>query len=532
MLGKNNFILNYGGEMKMEEIKISDIRRNPYQPRMEFDEEKLSELADSIRSHGVIQPIILRKSIKGYDIVAARDGEEALTVAMKERPDLIISDVMMPKISGFDMLDIIRSTEETKDVKVIMMTALSQAEDKARADKLGADRYLVKSQVTLEDVAKVAREVLNGTGGTNTANQSQSAQTVATVEPPATPIPAPVASPQQQNAPTTSLATPVTASPPATDPAMAAVSPTTPLSDDAQALSQSSDKEQAEVSAQIDSFIDSSRPAPAAETIEQPATTDAPPESDQTASEVHKQSEENQNSLETQTRRTGKKVIQPLNDPTSSKGPDLHKLLEKEQEKSQMAAIAQDIAAKNSEHSFEKTEYAEKTGEANDESVAEETLRKAAERREVAPASSAIVEQTAPTKEDTSQHAPEVAISEDGNLHLASSPEVETTDSQESSSAMNYEEAPAPVAQPVEAAAATDESELAKVAAQLQEAAEQPEPLTPPQQPQPNIPHTNGTSIDGVSTPGVAAPATSTQMPEPQSVSQQSQPESPDDIAL
>ena len=103
-----------------------------------------------------------RLQAEGYEIVAARDGEEALTVAMKERPDLIISDVMMPKISGFDMLDIIRSTEETKDTKVIMMTALSQAEDKERANKLGADRYLVKSQVTLEDVAKVAREVLSG----------------------------------------------------------------------------------------------------------------------------------------------------------------------------------------------------------------------------------------------------------------------------------------------------------------------------------------------------------------------------------
>lgn len=99
---------------------------------------------------------------EGYEIVSAKDGEEALAMAVKEKPELIISDVMMPKISGFDMLDILRSTPETKNTKVIMMTALSQAEDKARADKLGADRYLVKSQVTLEDVAKVAREVLDG----------------------------------------------------------------------------------------------------------------------------------------------------------------------------------------------------------------------------------------------------------------------------------------------------------------------------------------------------------------------------------
>lgn len=99
---------------------------------------------------------------EGYEIVSAKDGEEALALAVKEKPDLIITDIMMPKISGFDMLDILRTTPETKNTKVIMMTALSQAEDKARADKLGADRYLVKSQVTLEDVAKTAREVLGG----------------------------------------------------------------------------------------------------------------------------------------------------------------------------------------------------------------------------------------------------------------------------------------------------------------------------------------------------------------------------------
>ncbi len=102
---------------------------------------------------------------EGYEIVSAQDGEEALALAVKEKPDLIVADIMMPKISGFDMLDILRSTPETKDTKIIMMTALSQAEDKERASKLGADRYLVKSQVTLEDVARVAREVLAGGSG-------------------------------------------------------------------------------------------------------------------------------------------------------------------------------------------------------------------------------------------------------------------------------------------------------------------------------------------------------------------------------
>lgn len=106
-----------------------------------------------------------RLQAEGHEIVAAKDGEEALALAVKEKPELIISDVMMPRISGFDMLDILRNAPETKNTKVIMMTALSQAEDKARADKLGADRYLVKSQVTLEDVAKVVRDVLEGNDG-------------------------------------------------------------------------------------------------------------------------------------------------------------------------------------------------------------------------------------------------------------------------------------------------------------------------------------------------------------------------------
>ena len=130
---------------------------------------------------------------EGYEIVSAKDGEEALALAVKEKPDLIISDVMMPKISGFDMLDILRTTPETKNTRVIMMTALSQAEDKARADKLGADRYLVKSQVTLEDVAKVARDVLSGEEAP-VAPTPDPVQAVPQAAP--SPTPAPAAAPQ------------------------------------------------------------------------------------------------------------------------------------------------------------------------------------------------------------------------------------------------------------------------------------------------------------------------------------------------
>ena len=97
-----------------------------------------------------------------FQIVTASDGEEALALAVREKPDLIVLDIMMPKISGFDVLDILRTTPETKATKVVMMTALDQPSDRARGEKLGANKFLIKSQVTLEDVVKTVKELLAG----------------------------------------------------------------------------------------------------------------------------------------------------------------------------------------------------------------------------------------------------------------------------------------------------------------------------------------------------------------------------------
>ena len=102
----------------------------------------------------------IRITAEGYEVVSAGDGEEALAVAVREKPDLILSDVMMPKISGFDMLDILRSTPETANIKVIMMTALSADDQRQRGERLGANRYLVKSQVGIEDVVNAIHEEL------------------------------------------------------------------------------------------------------------------------------------------------------------------------------------------------------------------------------------------------------------------------------------------------------------------------------------------------------------------------------------
>ena len=93
-----------------------------------------------------------RLAAEGYQIIQAGNGEDGLAQAVAYSPDLIVSDAMMPKISGFDVLDILRNTPETTNVRVIMLTALSQPKDKQRAENLGVDDYLVKSQVVIGDV--------------------------------------------------------------------------------------------------------------------------------------------------------------------------------------------------------------------------------------------------------------------------------------------------------------------------------------------------------------------------------------------
>ena len=93
-----------------------------------------------------------RLEIEGFDVREANNGEDALSATVEYRPDLILLDVMMPKISGFDVLDILRNTPETANVRIIMLTGLSQPKDKERAESLGVDDYLVKSQVVIGDV--------------------------------------------------------------------------------------------------------------------------------------------------------------------------------------------------------------------------------------------------------------------------------------------------------------------------------------------------------------------------------------------
>lgn len=212
----------------------------------------------------------VRLLAEGYDIVSAGDGEEALAMAIKERPDLIVSDVMMPKISGFDMLDILRSTTETKNIKVIMMTALSSEDQRQRGEQLGADRYLVKSQVGIEDVVRTVHEVLG--------DAPVAKPTFETTAPSAAPNAAPSATPSAVNQPAMAPAAsapdlqPQTHQQPAYQQQPAPSQPKTPQQHQATsaAPAQSQDDSQASFPPQPTAPFASPRPATLGERVIQP----------------------------------------------------------------------------------------------------------------------------------------------------------------------------------------------------------------------------------------------------------------------
>lgn len=95
-----------------------------------------------------------RFEAEGFTIKRVPNGEDALASALQFKPDLILLDIMMPKVSGFDVLDILKNTPETATIKIVMLTALGQEADQARAKELGVDDFLIKSQVVIADVVE------------------------------------------------------------------------------------------------------------------------------------------------------------------------------------------------------------------------------------------------------------------------------------------------------------------------------------------------------------------------------------------
>ena len=97
---------------------------------------------------------------EGYEMISALNGEEGLKLAKTEKPDLILLDLILPKLHGFEVLEKLKADEETKDIPIIILTNLEGTDDIEKALKLGATTYLVKASYTLEEVIEKVKKAL------------------------------------------------------------------------------------------------------------------------------------------------------------------------------------------------------------------------------------------------------------------------------------------------------------------------------------------------------------------------------------
>ena len=98
----------------------------------------------------------------GHAVVTANDGEEALKVARDRQPRLVILDLIMPKVQGFEVLRELKTDPATREIPVIVLSNLGQERDKERTLGEGAVAYLVKADLSLDELARVVDRVLGG----------------------------------------------------------------------------------------------------------------------------------------------------------------------------------------------------------------------------------------------------------------------------------------------------------------------------------------------------------------------------------
>ena len=119
------------------EIKISEIRSNPYQPRKIFDEEALNELASSIKEHGIVQPIIVKKSIKGYELVAGERRTKA------------------PKIAGLETVPaIVKDFDDEQMMEIALIENIQRENLNPIEEAMAYDSILKSSNITQDELAK------------------------------------------------------------------------------------------------------------------------------------------------------------------------------------------------------------------------------------------------------------------------------------------------------------------------------------------------------------------------------------------
>lgn len=157
-------IVNETPKEEIQQIPIRDLRANPYQPRKVFDEEALEELASSIKEHGVFQPIIVKKSIKGYEIIAGERRVKASTLAgLEEIPAIIrdFTDAEMMEIALLENLqrENLTSIEEATAYKNLQESLNLTQEELAK--KLGKSRSHITNMLGLLKLPEETRSLIN-----------------------------------------------------------------------------------------------------------------------------------------------------------------------------------------------------------------------------------------------------------------------------------------------------------------------------------------------------------------------------------
>jgi DNA-binding response OmpR family regulator len=114
----------------------------------------------------IVVPIQFLMEQQGYSVLVAENGEDALDVIYKYKPDLILLDIMLPRIDGYEVCEIVRLNPEYRGIKIIFLTAKGREVEIAKGLSLGADAYITKPFSNTELVAKV-QELLNNTNEIN-----------------------------------------------------------------------------------------------------------------------------------------------------------------------------------------------------------------------------------------------------------------------------------------------------------------------------------------------------------------------------
>jgi CheY-like chemotaxis protein len=99
---------------------------------------------------------------EGYDVITAADGEDGLLQVKNTKPNLVLLDIMMPKMNGLQVLEKLKSDPATKSIPVIILTNLAGQQDADKALSLGAVKYIIKSEYEPKEVANMVKEILAG----------------------------------------------------------------------------------------------------------------------------------------------------------------------------------------------------------------------------------------------------------------------------------------------------------------------------------------------------------------------------------